>query len=287
MHSRHLIIAASLAACTSVPGEPNEPNVAIAPPPQAEPSAPVFLVQRTVPTGSTNADVRQGIVYAIEGIEPAGVDMVVATIRATAAFRDTSGHSIAVSVTRESDAPIVRIVPATELDRDAWYVLTFASTRTYVVKPLDSMRDDADVTFFTGSAPMVRYIFGLSEPKGPERYLLVFMSEPVRLGSLAGDAVSWTAQDGLAGCVYRDDHCVSPDDPLMVGAFQYNFSSPVASVHDVRALRLAATVRGSARSVADGRAPAAARGQYAWTDADWTPCHRNSATICWTPRLPL
>lgn len=260
------------------------------------------IVQKSVPTGSTNVDPTKGILYVLEDVGPSGTRGIAASLEAASGYFDASGALISKTRVQVDSrlatgmrgdvfsigAPTVTVTPVASLAADTWYEFRPGVTTEYLVKTPLAADGTTSVRFFTGSAPSIRFVSRSSLQKGTEEFVYVALSESVALGDLASGIV-WSSPSGfLAGCVYREGSCVSPKETLQISAFDFKFEA-VSSFQEVARLAIPGTVGGAGRTFAQAASlqgrntPPGGQLTYGANAASWSPC-RGGDAMCWYPR---
>lgn len=264
------------------------------------------LRQLDVASGSTNVKAADGIPYEIVGVQDAVfASNLAGQVEAHSDFWDQAGNRVPATATVvppiriSTDSKFVIVLrPATPLANDAWHTLRFSASPDFTVGSFDNVRPSADVVFFTGSAPRLRYVSRTKAPASNCEFLEVKLSEPVALANLATNGLSLTSDSGspLAGCVFWGTDCLPASSSLSMSGFLFKLSAPLQTEPGLSKVTLANQLAGATRTVGAAKLLAAAPlggtstptgVEYSMNDADWFPCNGDSSTLCWTAPLPL
>lgn len=169
-------------------------------------------------------------------------------------------------VAAANDEIAVRRITA-GLAADRWYALRFTASSAYKVSPLDTVRAQADVVFFTGSALRLRRLERTKNIKGGGRCVSVRLSEPVAIATLN----PFGGDPNLAGCVYCGSACLDAGDPLTMAGFEWRFTTPLTTDPGISRVVLSN----------DGGV------EYLTPANEWFPCSGEALTECWETPSPL
>lgn len=269
-----------------------------------------FLIQNSVPSGSTAIDPQKGLEYELLLATQDEVAGIVQTFAASSGFHDLYGARVSAAAavfdpmvvqnnSGESvsiGAPKVILRPTSALATDTWYEFRpgLGDGTSYSVKSDLTFRNDLSVRFFTGSAPAIRYLARDTAHKGGRGFVSFYLTEPVDLSDLADGIKLFAANDRVPGCIYREETCVAPAQGLKVVSAEFQFEQ-VSDGFAMNRVAVRSGVAGAARNFAQAWTFAGqlnrfhqadpAEVSYDLTASPWVPCADRDRE-CWFVRGP-
>jgi hypothetical protein len=250
------------------------------------------LVQQTDPPGATSVEVTPKIGFRLVGVSAPEGPSVAATAAAHLQFVDGAGQMVVADGRFFPEQPVdlpAEFWPKTPLAPDAWYwMVADANPEVLLVTQSDTFGLQSGVPrrfesrFFTGSAPHIIDISLEPDKSGRVAEARILFSEPVLASSLAGGLGVELGETPAAGCVsLGNDGCVTQASQMDVQVVLFRFEAPIdPAAATSLSLHLEGSVRGSARTVAEGNVAAGFPG----TAQDLRPSFKacgGSMSYCW------